>query len=80
MQEDDEVYLDWLAGQARRSTLCYYSRVDLFADKLASQIPEADRELVNSRLLAEYNCYPVYLSDELADMHYNGEPKKRDRV
>jgi trehalose 6-phosphate synthase len=54
--------------------------VDLFADKLASQIPEADRELVNSRLLAEYNCYPVYLSDELADMHYNGEPKKRDRV
>ena len=31
-----------------------------------------DRALVNSRLLKEYNCYPVYLSDELADRHYNG--------
>ncbi|WVQ85139.1 alpha,alpha-trehalose-phosphate synthase [UDP-forming] [Cryptococcus sp. DSM 104549] len=35
-------------------------------------IPVADREVVNSRLLKEYNCYPVYLSDELADRHYNG--------
>ncbi|ORY30809.1 alpha,alpha-trehalose-phosphate synthase [Naematelia encephala] len=35
-------------------------------------IPLQDRELVNSRLLEEYNCYPVYLSDELADRHYNG--------
>lgn len=35
-------------------------------------IPVADRKLVNSRLLEEYNCYPVYLSDELADRHYNG--------
>ena len=41
------------------------------ADNL-HQIPEADREHVNSRLLEEYNCYPVYLSDELADRHYNG--------
>lgn len=36
------------------------------------EIPVADRELVNSRLLKEYDCYPVYLSDELADRHYNG--------
>ncbi|KAK8844564.1 alpha,alpha-trehalose-phosphate synthase (UDP-forming) [Kwoniella newhampshirensis] len=35
-------------------------------------IPMADRELVNKRLLDEHNCYPVYLSDELADRHYNG--------
>ncbi|OCF59986.1 alpha,alpha-trehalose-phosphate synthase [UDP-forming] 1 [Kwoniella mangroviensis CBS 10435] len=35
-------------------------------------IPVADRDHVNKRLLAEYNCYPVYLSDELADRHYNG--------
>ncbi|KAL7420149.1 Trehalose-6-P synthase/phosphatase complex synthase subunit [Cryptotrichosporon argae] len=35
-------------------------------------IPVKDREHVNSRLLEEYNCYPVYLSDELADRHYNG--------
>ncbi|RXK40693.1 alpha,alpha-trehalose-phosphate synthase (UDP-forming) [Tremella mesenterica] len=36
------------------------------------EIPEADREHVNKRLMAEYSCYPVYLSDELADRHYNG--------
>ncbi|WRT63373.1 alpha,alpha-trehalose-phosphate synthase [UDP-forming] 1 [Kwoniella shivajii] len=35
-------------------------------------IPMADREIVNKRLLDEYNCVPVYLSDELADRHYNG--------
>lgn len=42
---------------------------------LTEQIPEADREHVNKRLLDEYSCYPVYLSDELADRHYNGEYK-----
>ncbi|ODN81295.1 alpha,alpha-trehalose-phosphate synthase [UDP-forming] 1 [Cryptococcus wingfieldii CBS 7118] len=35
-------------------------------------IPMADREHVNQRLLEEYNCLAVYLSDELADRHYNG--------
>ncbi|TYJ55489.1 alpha,alpha-trehalose-phosphate synthase (UDP-forming) [Cryptococcus floricola] len=35
-------------------------------------IPMADREHVNKRLLEEYNCLAVYLSDELADRHYNG--------
>jgi hypothetical protein len=40
---------------------------------IMSQIPEQDREYVNRRLLEEYQCYPVYLSDELADRHYNGE-------
>ncbi len=37
------------------------------------QIPEEDREHVNARLLKEYDCYPVYLSDDLADRHYNGK-------
>ncbi|KAI5455051.1 Trehalose-6-P synthase/phosphatase complex synthase subunit [Naganishia albida] len=35
-------------------------------------IPMEDREEVNAHLLKEYQCYPVYLSDELADRHYNG--------
>nr|ODN88929.1 alpha,alpha-trehalose-phosphate synthase (UDP-forming) [Cryptococcus depauperatus CBS 7841] len=35
-------------------------------------IPMNDRKHVNDRLLEEYNCVPVYLSDELADSHYNG--------
>lgn len=40
---------------------------------LIRQIPVQDRELVNRRLLEEHQCYPVYLSDEVADRHYNGE-------
>lgn len=36
------------------------------------EIPEADKEHVNKRLLEEFDCYPVYLADELADRHYNG--------
>lgn len=35
-------------------------------------IPLKDREAVNAHLLSEFNCYPVYLSDELAERHYNG--------
>ncbi|BEJ16979.1 hypothetical protein CspHIS471_0603800 [Cutaneotrichosporon sp. HIS471] len=35
-------------------------------------IPVQDREYVNQRLLEEYQCYPVYLSDDVADRHYNG--------
>ena len=45
----------------------------LGAKKLTWKIPEADREIVNKRLMEEHSCYPVYLSDELADRHYNGE-------
>ncbi|ORX34924.1 trehalose 6-P synthase [Kockovaella imperatae] len=35
-------------------------------------IPMADRDHVNKRLLEEHQCYPVYLSDDLSDRHYNG--------
>lgn len=35
-------------------------------------IPEKDRPLVNKRLMDEYSCVAVYLSDDLADKHYNG--------
>lgn len=35
-------------------------------------IPLKDRAEVNNRLLTEFQCYPVYLSDELAEKHYNG--------
>lgn len=36
------------------------------------QIPVQDRDYVNQRLLEEYQCYPVYLTDDVADRHYNG--------
>lgn len=42
------------------------------SSRLTIQIPEQDREYVNRRLLEEYQCYPVYLADDLADRHYNG--------
>ncbi|KAJ9097677.1 hypothetical protein QFC21_004714 [Naganishia friedmannii] len=35
-------------------------------------IPVEDREEVNATLLKDYQCYPVYLSNDLADRHYNG--------
>lgn len=41
--------------------------------RLFYKIPVQDRELVNRRLLEEYQCCPVYLTDEVADRHYNGE-------
>ncbi|MBW0518136.1 hypothetical protein O181_057851 [Austropuccinia psidii MF-1] len=35
-------------------------------------VPESDRDQVERRLAEEYSCKPVWLSDELADKHYNG--------
>jgi trehalose 6-phosphate synthase len=35
-------------------------------------IPEKDRPLVDKRLMEEYSCQAVYLTDEVADRHYNG--------
>ncbi|AGO12878.1 AaceriADL378Wp [[Ashbya] aceris (nom. inval.)] len=36
------------------------------------EIPEADREQVQRDLLEKFNAIPIFLSDELADLHYNG--------
>ncbi|KAI9592158.1 glycosyltransferase family 20-domain-containing protein [Syncephalis fuscata] len=35
-------------------------------------IKEEEREKVQSQLMAEHSCVPVFLDDELADAHYNG--------
>lgn len=35
-------------------------------------IPEVDRPIVDKRLMEEYCCQAVYLTDEVADKHYNG--------
>jgi trehalose-6-phosphate synthase len=48
------------------------NRIAALIEALARKIPVEDREEVNAHLLKEYQCYPVYLSDELADRHYNG--------
>lgn len=35
-------------------------------------IPDSDKEEVKEHLDNEYNCTPIFLSDEVADMYYNG--------
>ncbi len=35
-------------------------------------VPENEREAMSKRLMDEYSCLPVYVSDEIADRHYNG--------
>jgi len=36
------------------------------------EIPEEEQEVVRQELFETYSCYPVFLSDEIADAHYNG--------
>jgi len=36
------------------------------------EIPEEEQEIVRQELFETYSCYPVFLSDEIADAHYNG--------
>jgi trehalose 6-phosphate synthase len=59
----------WI-GWPGKHVSCHLSASFAKADK---QIPEADRPLVEKRLLEEYSCYPVYLPDDIAEQHYNGE-------
>ncbi|KAG0294224.1 Trehalose-6-P synthase/phosphatase complex synthase subunit [Dissophora globulifera] len=34
--------------------------------------PEEDRPRIQKELLEKYSCMPVFINDEIADMHYNG--------
>ncbi|KAK9457854.1 glycosyl transferase [Dipodascopsis uninucleata] len=36
------------------------------------EVPDEEKEMVTKRLRDEFSCVPVFLSDELADLHYNG--------
>ncbi|KAJ3085341.1 Trehalose-6-P synthase/phosphatase complex synthase subunit [Quaeritorhiza haematococci] len=36
------------------------------------EIPPTEQEQVRQQLLDQHSCVPVYLSNEVADMHYNG--------
>uniref|UniRef100_V5EWS3 Trehalose-6-phosphate synthase n=1 Tax=Kalmanozyma brasiliensis (strain GHG001) TaxID=1365824 RepID=V5EWS3_KALBG len=35
-------------------------------------VPPKDEEYIEKRLREEYSCQPVWISDEIADRHYNG--------
>lgn len=39
---------------------------------LGKEIPLGDREMIKERLLAEYSCVPVFVSDALAERYYSG--------
>lgn len=36
------------------------------------ELPEDEQKTVKDKLLKEHSCLPVFVDDELADMHYNG--------
>jgi len=36
------------------------------------EVPEEQQDQVRKQLLEEYNCLPVFVRNDLADMHYNG--------
>ncbi|KAK9383244.1 glycosyl transferase [Kockiozyma suomiensis] len=36
------------------------------------EVPDAEKPAMVKRLRDEFSCVPVFLSDELADLHYNG--------
>ncbi|RYY31777.1 hypothetical protein EON62_06215 [archaeon] len=39
---------------------------------LGKEIPEKDQPMIRERLLKEYSCLPVFISDDLADLYYSG--------
>lgn len=36
------------------------------------RVPEDEVELVKGRLEDEYSAFPIFIEEELADLHYNG--------
>ena len=58
-----------LSGLSKSTTFQWYGWPGL-------EIPDDEVKFVNQRLKDEYNAIPVYVSDELADLHYNGFSSK----
>lgn len=54
-----------LSGLAKSTTFQWYGWPGL-------EIPKDEIETVTGRLKDEFNAIPVFMSDELADRHYNG--------
>jgi len=36
------------------------------------QVSPEDQPIVRERLLQQHSCLPVFIDDDIADMHYNG--------
>ncbi|KAK9470934.1 glycosyl transferase [Dipodascopsis tothii] len=54
-----------LSGLKRCTTFSWFGWPGL-------EVPDDEQEYVTARLRDEFSCVPVFLSDELADLHYNG--------
>ena len=54
-----------LSGLSKTTKFCWYGWAGL-------EVPEDEVEEVTTRLQDEFNAKPIFMSDELADRHYNG--------
>ncbi|KZF21875.1 glycosyltransferase family 20 protein [Xylona heveae TC161] len=54
-----------LSGLSKATTFQWYGWPGL-------EVPVDEEQHVRNRLLEEYNAIPVFIDDELADLHYNG--------
>lgn len=54
-----------LQGLAKTSTFQWYGWPGL-------EIPDNEKAIVKQDLFEKFNAYPVFLSDEIAELHYNG--------
>ena len=54
-----------LAGMAKTTKFLWYGWPGL-------EIPEAEQDHLRKRLKDEYDAYPIFMSEELSEKHYNG--------
>ena len=54
-----------LSGLSKSTTFQWYGWPGL-------EVPEKETGALTERLKDEYNAVPVFINDELADLHYNG--------
>ena len=59
------------AGGSRHGTTRRGLRVRRSAEP-GLDVPEDEQEAVSRQLLEEHSCLPVFIRDDLADLHYNG--------
>lgn len=53
-------------------TYCIWTALNNTSFLTGLDIPENERSDLSKRLFEEFQCTPVYISDEVADRHYNG--------
>ena len=58
-----------LSGLSKSTTFQWYGWPGL-------EVPEAEAGPLTQRLKDEYNAFPVFIDDDLADRHYNGFSSK----